>query len=70
MITALHIIYVIEEHFFSFLEREMPSTYANEIKLRTLFFFNFHQNMYSFIDLIYLYLTYFLIGKCFVGGLF
>lgn len=67
MITALHIIYVIEEH----LEREMPSTYANEIKLRTLFFFNFHQNMYSFIlDLIYLYLTYFLIGKCFVGGLF
>lgn len=27
--------------FFSFLEREMPSTYANEIKLRTLFFFKF-----------------------------
>lgn len=51
---------------FSFLVREMLSTYANEIKLRTLFFLNFHQNMYSFVDLIYLYLTYFLIGECFI----
>lgn len=70
MITVLHIIYVIEEHFFFFGTGNAIHLCKWNKAQNIIFFLKFHQNMYSFVDLIYLVLTYFLIGKCFVGGLF